>query len=134
MLTFGRPAFVRVLFNVALCFVAHCRQRKTELTDILHAFAIRDETFLKSMGRPDTFSSKKSAAEAITTYSLRDKFSWTISTAIEEKNLRNVYNSKTEDDDRAVKERPCGDGTFSLFPCKKTLRDFFVLSYQFNKY
>ena len=59
MLTFSQPAFGRAFFNVRCCFAAHCRQRKTELTKILHTFAIRNETFLKPMGCPDSFSFSK---------------------------------------------------------------------------
>ena len=45
MLTFGRPAFIRVFFNIGRCFAARCRQRKTELPEVLQAFAVRKETF-----------------------------------------------------------------------------------------
>ena len=46
MLTFGWSAFVYVPSSTSgRCFAAHCRQRKTELTEILHAFTDRGETF-----------------------------------------------------------------------------------------
>ena len=50
---------------------------------------------------------------------------------IEEKKTCKTLNSKTEDDDRTAKVRPCGDSTFSVFWRKKIQRDF-LCSYPLN--
>ena len=70
---------------------------------------------------------KKSATDAVKTFSLGDKISRALSTATEDKKTYETFNSKTEDDDRMVKARLCGDGTFSVFPRKNTTRDFFCV-------